>query len=43
VFNDSSALNALENIAQELGKLTEQDSSIDIIQLPLLGTGAGKI
>jgi hypothetical protein len=43
VFNDSSELNALENIGQELGKFTEQDSTIDIIQSPLLGTGAGKI
>jgi stage V sporulation protein SpoVS len=43
VFNDSSELNALENIGQELGILTEQDSSIVNIQSPLLGTGAGKI
>jgi hypothetical protein len=43
VFKDFSESNALENIGQELGNITKQDSSISIVQCPLLGTGAGKI
>lgn len=41
VDSNSSNLAAIENIAKEIGKLTVENSSIQIINIPLLGAGAG--
>jgi hypothetical protein len=41
VFNDRSTSEALTEIGRALGRMTQEDSSIRVIQSPLLGTGAG--
>lgn len=41
VFNDRSTSEALTEIGRALGRITQEDSNIQIIQSPLLGTGAG--
>lgn len=41
VFNDRSTPEALKEIGRALGKLTQENSNIRIVQAPLLGTGAG--
>lgn len=41
VFNDLSSPEALETLASDVGLLTQEDSELRILQMPLLGTGAG--
>jgi hypothetical protein len=41
VDNNTSKLSAIESIAEKVGQLTIKNPSIQIIHIPLLGTGAG--
>ena len=41
VFNDYSSVDAIEKIGREIGTITIDNPEIQIIEVPLLGTGAG--
>ena len=43
VFNDFSSAEAIENIAIQLGNITRTHPEIRSIEVPLLGTGAGRL